>query len=384
MGNNSKQTASKIRFVVYSALFFFAFVYSAWYTDDVYLNNLKKINYASRDKIQLMDFETILSTIHPDNALKAKLIFINNQSYFHFDGFEDEILLKGNRNLLKRNKLHPSQSLALFSMGFLSDFFLSSLDSNSLSLSVVNNICDIYMLLYSKINNPISLNTIIFNDHVVSERIQFVTLFLSYMEKFHPEKIKLIKALYKDLSICLNFMLDDEHFTWQTNHGIMQLRSMAQMAGVIDNSFLRNKILRNFDKRLTDIIPYFIGMDGAVYESASGYWMYIFSQFEKITNIDAVKNLGSVIELKDKLLQVENFINTVSSNDGFLQGMGDSYSCYINSNLLMSKNNRYFLYSNGLAGATWSQNSLDYNVLFASLYTPPNIHKLPEDLSLYL
>jgi len=108
--------------------------------------------------------------------------------------------------------------------------------------------------------------------------------------------------------------------------------------------------------------------------------------FTKITEIKVIEHLKSVAYLRDVLQKSKYFINTVATDNGFLQGLGDSYSTYIIVTIkeVSIPQNRYFGFSNELVGANWSGDNGNFNVLFVSLHTPPNVHKLPEDLAVYL
>ncbi|HEY5125428.1 MAG TPA: heparinase II/III family protein [Ignavibacteria bacterium] len=336
--------------------------------------------------VELVDFGKVVNSISPDNGFDAKLELINDRPYLVLEGFEKELLINQNSRILKRNVLHPSLNLSLFSMGYASDYLLEHYKNGTLGDREVDILENVYLFVFKEIINPLSLNNFSVNDHAISERIQFISLFSTYIKKNYPEKKVLLNALSKDINICAGFLLNKKFFTWQTNHGIMQLRSLAQLASVIKDEKLKESILNIFDKRLMDIIPYYIGPDGAIYESASEYWIYIFNQFTKITEIKIVEQLKSVDYLRNVLRKSKYFIHAIAANDGFLQGLGDSYSTHIFDTIkdVIIPQNRYFCFSNEFVGANWSVDNNNFNVLFVSLHTPPNVHKLPEDLAVYL
>jgi len=376
----------KFRVLIYLLLLLGMALYLVFYLDSIRFFNLKKTLLSFKDKVELVGFERVLNDISPDNGLHAKLEIISGNPYLKMEGFEKELLNKKNSNIRKRKALHPSLNLALFCMGYASDFLLYHYQNNTLGTREVEILENVYLYVYKEIIKPISLNSMSVNDHAVAERIQFILLFSAYLKEHYPDKTELLNRLLKDFNICLGFLIDRKFFTWQTNHGIMQLRSLAQLAGAIENDKLKDSLLVLFDKRLTDIIPYHIGHDGAIYEAASGYWTFIYNQFSKITGIKSVENLKSVALLKEELKKSQKFIGTVTTNDGFLQGLGDSYSMYDPDNLkyISIQKNRYFRFSNELIGANWSSGHYHCGVLFVSLNTPPNAHKLPEDLAVYL
>ena len=379
-------TKIKVRITVYLTIIFILALYLFYHIDNIRFHNIQKIRFYLDKDIELVDFEKVRSIISLDNSTETRLLIIKKKPYLSMDGFPNILLENSNSRILKSGNLHPSQNLALFSLGYLSSYFTEQFKNKSLTKTEVELLEKIYLFINQEIVNPFSRNGISVNDHVISERIQFLAIFSSYIKENYPEKRVLIKALCKDINICMGFLIKDKYFTWQTNHGIMQLRSLAQIAGAVKNDNIRHNIIALFNERLTEVIPYFLGPDGAVYESASGYWIYIYNQLEKITKIKVVENEPSVVLLKSKLEKVESFLVTVSANDGFMQGMGDSYSILQKSKTkrIPKSKNRYFRFSNNIFGASWNDTSISYNILFASLYTPPNVHKLPEDLAIYL
>lgn len=374
-----------VRVAAYLIILFVIAFYFILFIDSVRFFNLKKTILSFKDKVELADFEQVINLISPDNGFHAKLDLINGKPYLVLEGFNKELLTEENSHILKRKVLHPTLNMSLFSMGYASDFLLTNYKNGNLGNREVNILEGVYLFVYKEIINPFSLNRITVFDHDVSERIQFIILFSTYIKKYYPEKKLLLNALSKDFNICLGFLLDEKFFTWRTNHGIMQLRSIAQTASVIKNEKIKEALLDIFDKRLMDIIPYFIGPDGAIYEGATGYWIYIYKQFKKITEIKAANHLKSIAYLKEQLPKLYHFIHTVAANDGFLQGLGDGYSAYIPDTIndMIIPQNRYFNFSNEIVGANWSFDKRNYNLLFISLNTPPNVHKLPEDLAVY-
>ncbi len=376
----------KSRVLIYSVFFLGMIVYLVLYIDSIRFFNLKKTILNSKKEVELVGFDSVMRTISPDNKTGARLEIIDNRPYLHLEGFEKNLLNSENASIFRRKSLHPTVNLALFSLGYASQYFLGHCQKGTLGENEIQNLESVYEFVSGEILNPFSLNAISVNDHVVSERIQFLILFTAFLKEHYPDKTPLLRRLSKDLNICLGFITDDRFFTWRTNHGVMQVRTLAQLSAVIENQELTSDLLALMDKRLEEITDYHIGPDGAVYEGASSYWMFIYNQLLKITEIQGVNDLRSVAMLKKKLNQTRRFIQTVTTDDGFLQGVGDSYSMYDPDISIESSinPNRYYQFSNKLIGAHWSGEDMNYGVMFVSLHSPPNVHKLPEDLALYL
>jgi hypothetical protein len=380
----SKYKISK--YSVYFGLFTIVVFLFALYIDNKYFYNFKKVCYSLNQDVELVSFDKIFKTIKTDNQLNSKLIVKNKLPFLQVNGFDNVLLSESNRVVLKRKAVHPTQQLALFSMAYATDYLIEKSNGLKLKTNDFELLNKVYFFVNSEILNFLSLNYATVNDHAISERVEFIILYLSYLTEFEPNETKIISKLQKDLKICISFLSDDNQFTWQTNHGIMQIRALALIANFTTDLNLKNQLLRIFETRLSLVLPYHLGIDGAVFESASGYWKYIYIQFKKISEIECVKNLSVNFLLKNRLLKSENFISSVTTNDGYLQGIGDSYSS-INSTASYKKNtypDRVFQFSNQLVGLNWSSNNVNSSLLFVSLDSPPNVHKLPEDLAIYI
>lgn len=373
----------KRRIVGYIFLMFISIIFVLIYIDGSLFSNVRKTIYSYRYNVSLRPYDYIKNEIQPDNLMGGELIIIDSIPYLSVKGFESVRLHSQDKSILKRKELHPTQQLVLFSFPYLSEYLLNKTKYGKLSSFDSKIVNDVYSLVSSEITNPLSVNSMTVNDHVVSDRIQFLLLYTSYINKYESGNKDLINKLKKDLSMCLSFLLNDEFFTWQSNHGIMQIRALAQIASATTDEKVVLLCKNKIENRLSDILPFFVGDDGAIYESAPGYWLLIYDQFRKISEIKICQTLPAIKELKNKVTQMKQFIQIVSANDGYLQGMGDSYSSFNGFNDQM-RTNRNFSFSNKLVGYNWTSDSVNSGLLFVSLSTAPEVHKHPEDLALYV
>ena len=184
--------------------------------------------------------------------------------------------------------------------------------------------------------------------------------------------------IYDALPSLLN---NNSFFTYNTNHGLMQIRSLLAYSSVTeDTSYVQNTL-----SKLHDVYPIFVANDGSILEAATGYHIVIYNLLNKIT-----KFLYKHVEENDYqnylrlLRKQQQYLSNVILADGFLQGTGDSNSHLIEEPKLNSGKNMIYRYANGLAGIKMRYKENVYGVMFVSLDNPPNIHKLPEDLSVYV
>jgi hypothetical protein len=222
-----------------------------------------------------------------------------------------------------------------------------------------------------------------FNDHAVSERVEFLLLFRAKLEEMEGYRA-LIEQIERHILYCVSLLLDDRRFNWIGNHGTMQIRAILHIASAMPESELGKECMILAQKRIKQVFPLFIADDGAILEAASGYWLYIFRQWDYISKMKVLPN-DTRSYIKKGLINAKEFIETVIIPNGFMQGVGDSFNQTVNDTTFTpKKENQVFSFSNGLAGLNFKVDSIYYQLLFVSLDTQPNVHKLPEDLALYL
>jgi hypothetical protein len=219
-----------------------------------------------------------------------------------------------------------------------------------------------------------------FNDHAVAERVEFLLLLRAKLQQMDSYK-DLLPHLDRHIGHSAKFLLDPQRFTWSTNHGLMQLRALLHIASALPEARIGQECLTAAAQRIEDVLPYFIEEDGAVLEAASGYWVYVYEQFALLSEMEVLPQPVRVSIQQ----RARRFLERVATRDGFLQGMGDSSSRRLASfERPAPGRHSLFSFANGLAGIHFSADGWEGQVLFASLHTAPHVHKLPEDLAVYL
>jgi hypothetical protein len=278
--------------------------------------------------------------------------------------------------------LHEMQRLALFSLAYGSEI-LDIYDSTK---------DEIYLHILSRLtlNTLHQINTFTaipdvmkYNDHAVSERVGFLILFYKILHErgmYQDVQIRLIDQLGKDIS-CL---WRNDRFMWKSNHGLLQIRSLFDIAEIFKGSIAGNKSRDIASERLSNIIPFLVSPDGAILEGASSYWVFIFNEFEKIHSSESVPDSLKRI-LDENISRMRRFLKSVVSKDGTLIPVGDSHEITNLAQFAAGKEKSTMqLYSNGLASGNFTKGSSYVHLLYLSLDTPPNIHKLPEDLAIFI
>jgi hypothetical protein len=353
------------------------------YIDYTKYYNYKKISSSFKSDIELFSLDTLLSSYnYRGNDLRVYIDSIDGTDKVIIKGFPPTNIKLFTKDSIKFRVQHPTKELFLYSMLYNTNFFFSQLDKVSLKIPIesYNILKRNYLTFENSILEIPSFQPIAVNDHVLSERIIFTIFFQAYINENYPSEIELLNKLRKDIKQSLHFLMDDRFFMAGTNHGLMQIKALAQVRLFIKDKELTRIIDKTIDDRISTALDYFTGDDGAVYEASSSYWHFINKLYRNIYNL--IKDNPN---LKKKLIKridkIERFLNITAYNNGFVQGVGDGYSFYSNFG---RSDNIVYKFSNNLGGSKWNIDSVHYGFQFISLNTPPNVHKLPEDLAFFL
>jgi uncharacterized protein YggL (DUF469 family) len=287
------------------------------------------------------------------------------------------------RKKLRKN-LHISEKLAYYSFDFLKKPLLIYHRSNNEEIAqrIINEV----KILMDYINSfSLIPDRMKYNDHVISSRSEALILMryvFSGNEIFNSQ----LKAITdKELLKCVINLSDDKRFTYHTNHGLMQVRALFSFASVFPTSSLAKLLAEKANERIEQLIDFHIAQDGSVFEGSSAYWFFIVSQFEIISE-SPILHESTKKKIESRLKKSRIFLSNITNSDGFVQGIGDSYS---NNVGIIQNGNKdcgvLFKYQNGIAGYKQKDNFGNvFSLLFVSSDNPPNVHKHPEDLAIYV
>ncbi len=339
--------------------------------------------------IEALDLHTkpfidIINSIPNSNAFDSRLNVDNGIISIEVPNF-NSVNLSAFYDVSISNDTSITQKAALYAMGYCTNHLITNYQKlgslkELFDMGIVNDLMKVTKVVIKDLNRLYSQNIFKYNDHVISERVEFLLIFSALLNESNDEN-GLKKLIGKEINHCICLLLDDSYFSWKTNHGIMQIRSLLLIADMIKPGVIRSRCINKAEYYLDLIISYFIAYDGAVLEGASGYWRYIFKQFSMISKHPLLSSKLKQ-KLNSRLGKAEYFLRTVYSIDGFVQGLGDNEN-YSFKVIKPFQYNRIFQFSNGLAGTNFKSMGSVYSFLFISLDTPPNIHKLPEDLAFY-
>jgi Heparinase II/III-like protein len=300
-----------------------------------------------------------------------------------FTNFPPVTLDERLENILESHSLHPSLALDLYSMRtwwpMLKELERTG-DTEILSrLAYATN-----TVLDAAERFMFPPEVMAFNDHAVADRTEFLLLFLSKLEQL-KQMSELQSRLRRHILHNAALLYGDSTFTWQTNHGLMQIRALLHLAQALPDTEVGRRSRAAAVARIEEMLPFLIADDGAVLEAASTYWLLIYKEWAYIARISALPSRLRDLILT-RLAKTAAFLDAVVNCEGFLQGLGDSYSRSLKGADLTfaGRAATVFSFSNGLVGFEYPTGQSCTQVLFVSLDTPPPIHKMPEDLAVYV
>jgi hypothetical protein len=343
--------------------------------------------FVSKQKSYLpnISYNELLSYMN-DSESYVSSHFSNNEIYIQIEGHRT-FKLNELSNILNSN-LHISEELSLYSLEWVNSLLRDTIiiASDQHVEEIIKQVENSLNIIEKKSLLPQPMKV---NDHVVSVRMETLILLVSYLNEMHPDILttSLNDKLNSHIHWCYKLLTDRKRFNWRTNHGLMQLRALLfyNYAYLSENLDTNNAVNKFLNEIIPCLLDYHIAQDGSVYESASSYWYYIYSQWKLISEFPGLnKNLSTTI--KRRLKETNNFLNTVTMPNGFIQGIGDAVNSYRIIETRTSSSLNTFItyrYQNGLAGINYISESNIFALHFTSLHNPPNVHKHPEDLSVY-
>lgn len=315
-----------------------------------------------------------VAEVHIDNHGE---IFVVIGDFRRFKGNDIDTVLN--------DKLHVTEALGLYSLNYIATFL-----ENITKPDQIKALINMAKMTLEHIDSlTIIPDRMKFNDHVVAARLEALLLIKAFLSEspllISDQDSKFSDLIDRHIGSCVNLLLDDKFFTWRTNHGLMQIRALLSFELSTKENYLSASVRNKINKRLNDnlLLDYHINKDGSVFEAATGYWKYVYSQWNCINSFPFMRNH----EIQSRLKKTKNFLNAVTTSQCYLQGVGDSYCSYQKNDMFCEKkvDNYVYRFGNGVAGLNIMDANLNnLHLHFISLDNPPYVKKHPEDLSIYL
>lgn len=336
------------------------------------LNVRKEIVVRSADSLQANQFK-------PGNTRSDIIILRGDSLFLIFEEGDTLFCRKGGLGGLL-SAASPGQKLAVYSLSHFKGRLYDSPEHQPPYWLPSQPELDYLTGLLSTIRNPFFIDRMKYNDHVISDRCEALVMLAARVQDE-----ELSNTILRQAAVDLDLLMDDRFFTWNSNHGLMQIRAMLNMSSAVTDRAYSREISEKANERLASLLDFLTAEDGSVLEAASGYWHYIF---QELVNIGAHERISE--SNKEKLTRrtaaIAVFLADMADNHGIIPGIGDSYDFRLDDTVLRLKRQGSGIvsYSNSLC--SYEENYPDgyLKVIFLSLDNPPNAHKHPADLQLLI
>lgn len=170
----------------------------------------------------------------------------------------------------------------------------------------------------------------LWNDHAVAARTGVLIHFLATSRRNSGIDPQIQRDALVFAVRGLRILSKNSHFTFRTNHGVMQNLALLEGASLLNRSSESSSMVDLAIRRLQQQIEFFVGEDGFVREDSVGYHLVGLGLLH--TAIDLVKRSGH--ELPNGWIERESRAGVVAANmlrpDGTLPVFGDTDGAPIN------------------------------------------------------
>jgi hypothetical protein len=111
----------------------------------------------------------------------------------------------------------------------------------------------------------------LWNDHALSERVFVLAKFWYFYRRCTNYEPEVAKAVLEFASRSGQLLAEDTHFTFNTNHGVMQNLALLQLALAFPTLPNRDGYIQIALQRMSDQMDFYINDEGVVLEHSPGY-----------------------------------------------------------------------------------------------------------------
>lgn len=337
-----------------------------------FLDARKELEVRSADSLQANQFK-------PGNTRSDIMSLRGDSLFLIFEEGDTLFCRKGGLGALL-SAASPGQKLAVYSLSHFKGLLNDSTGRQALHWLPSQPELDYLTGLLSTVRNPFFIDRMKYNDHVISERCEMLVMLAARVQDEG-----LSNSILRQASVDLDLLMDDRFFTWNSNHGLMQIRAMLNMSSAVTDRAYSVEISEKANERLASLLDFLTAEDGSVLEAASGYWHYIFQELVKIGAHERISELNKE-KLSRRTAAIAGFLADMADYRGIIPGIGDSYDFRLDDTILQLKRQGSGIVSFSNSLCSYEENYTDgyLKVMFLSLDNPPNAHKHPADLQVLI
>ena len=167
---------------------------------------------------------------------------------------------------------------------------------------------------------------LLWNDHAIASRISVLAEFWKFYRRFPHYDLKVARDIFQLVARSAELLAKPSHFTFSTNHGIMQNIALLQIYLAFPTLPNVGRYKQLALKRLHDQMPFYINDEGVVLEHSAEYQKAGINLLSLAYRYLALANESIPQKLISKYRKAKDFYSQLRRPDGSLPPFGDTHA----------------------------------------------------------
>lgn len=164
----------------------------------------------------------------------------------------------------------------------------------------------------------------LWNDHAISNRIFIISSFWQAYRNHDVYDEALAREIIQHLIKNIDYLKREDHFTYWTNHGIMQSIALLHAANAFPGLPDREQMVDLALSRLQEQMDYFVSDSGWITEHSAGYQEFGVNLFERLEKEIALLDRRTPESWRAKIDRARKILDLLIRPDGSIPNIGDS------------------------------------------------------------
>lgn len=164
----------------------------------------------------------------------------------------------------------------------------------------------------------------LWNDHSVAARIWVLVRFWRHYRESPLFQTETALRMLQLVARSAEMLAEPSHYTFRTNHGIMQDVGLLQLAAAFPNLARVDTYRRIACERLSSHLKYYVGPDGVVLEHSAAYHLHGTYLLETAILLAEMNGCAIPNAWRDRLLEARQFLRLLVRPDGSLPVYGNT------------------------------------------------------------
>lgn len=164
----------------------------------------------------------------------------------------------------------------------------------------------------------------LWNDHAITARTEVLIRFWRLYRQSPEYRIEEARAAIWLLARCEAFLADARHFTYRTNHGVMQSIALLQAVTAVPSIPGSAERIKVAFERLKQQFEFYVSDEGVVLEHSAGYQSLGIELLHAAIVLATMNEQEVPTAWNDKHRKAETFLSLIVRPDGTLPAFGDT------------------------------------------------------------